>query len=186
MQAILQRMGAHMILDNFLMSVFIGGLYPDPLKIYVKEGAPTTYAQAYARAKVWEECRLEDELVIYTDNIYSSNPNPSHLGTFPITNQNQHYVTDSSPSNIVGAPSQAKTIVERTTSQDPTLAKHEDAIMNLTKQILALSVNDMRGAPQRPQPTNNRNHEGCELFQKLLYGNHWLQFSKDANKSKPL
>ena len=93
MQDILQRMGVHQIPDNFLMSIFIGGLYPIELKTYVKEGRTATYAQAYARAKIWEECRLEDDLVIYTDNTYSNNPIPPHMGTFPVTNQNQHYIT---------------------------------------------------------------------------------------------
>lgn len=61
MQDILQRMGVHQIPDNFLMSIFIGGLHPIKLKTYVKEGGTVTYVQAYARAKIWEECRLEDD-----------------------------------------------------------------------------------------------------------------------------
>ena len=84
MQDILQHMGNHQILDDFLMSIFIGGLYPMKLKTYAKEGATVIYAQAYAKAKIWEECRLENELNIYTDNIYSTNPIPSHLRTFPL------------------------------------------------------------------------------------------------------
>ena len=52
MQDILQRMGVHQIPDNFLMSIFIGGLYPIELKTYVKEGRTSTYAQAYAHAKI--------------------------------------------------------------------------------------------------------------------------------------
>ena len=160
MQDILQRMGAHLIPDNFLMSIFIGGLYPNPLKTYVKEGAPTTYAQAYGRAKVWEECRLEDELVVYTDNTYSNNPIPPNMGTFPVTNQNQHYITDARQSSMVGAPSYSRPR-EQSTPQDSTVAKHEDAIMNLTKQISELSVKVMRGAPRRPQTTNERTNVWC-------------------------
>ena len=37
MQDVLQRMGVHQIHDNFLMNIFIGGLYPIELKTYVKE-----------------------------------------------------------------------------------------------------------------------------------------------------
>ena len=94
MQDILQRMGNHQISYDFLMSIFIGGLYPMEFRTYVKEGATATYAQAYARVKTWEEYRLENELVIYTDNTYSNNPIPSHLGTFPIIENNHYYVTD--------------------------------------------------------------------------------------------
>ena len=78
-------MGNHQIPYDFLMSIFISGLYPMELRTYVKEKATRTYVHAYARAKTWEECRLGNELVIYTDNTYSNNPIPSHNGTFPIT-----------------------------------------------------------------------------------------------------
>lgn len=64
------------------------------LSTYVKEGATTTYAQAYARARTWEECRLENELVIKTNNTCSNNPIPSHLGIFPIIDKNQNYIMD--------------------------------------------------------------------------------------------
>lgn len=47
MHDILQRMGSHQILDEFLMSIFIGGLNPMELRTYVKKGATVTYAQAY-------------------------------------------------------------------------------------------------------------------------------------------
>ena len=47
MHDILQRMGSHQILDEFLMSIFIGGLNPMELRTYVKKGATITYAQAY-------------------------------------------------------------------------------------------------------------------------------------------
>jgi hypothetical protein len=92
MQDILQRMGNHQIQDDFLMSIFIGGSYPTELGTYVKEGATATYAQAYARARTWEECRLENGLVIFIDNTYSNNHIPSHSCIFSITNNNQHYI----------------------------------------------------------------------------------------------
>ena len=62
------------------------------LRTYIKEETTTTYAQAYAREKTWEECRLESEFVIYIF-IYSNNPNPSHSSTIPIIDNNQHYIT---------------------------------------------------------------------------------------------
>jgi len=80
----MQRMGVHQIPDNFVMSIFIGGLYSIELK--TNEGGTSTYAQTYERAKIWEECRLEDDLLVYTDNTYSNNPIPNYMGTFPVTN----------------------------------------------------------------------------------------------------
>lgn len=50
MQDSLQRMASHEIPNDFIMSIFIGGLYPMESKIYVKEGVGVTYAQAYAQA----------------------------------------------------------------------------------------------------------------------------------------
>lgn len=94
-----------------------------------------TYAQAYDRAKIWDECRLEDDLVIYTNHTYSNNPIPPRMGTFPITIHNQYYVTDVHTSTTFNAPLQTKPVVMMSTSQDPMIAKHEDAIMNLTKNI---------------------------------------------------
>lgn len=87
-------MSNHQIPYYFVMSIFISGLYLIGLKPYVKEGTITTYAQAYAIAKTWEKCRLENELVIYTDNTYSNNPIPSHSETFPITENDQYFVMD--------------------------------------------------------------------------------------------
>ena len=133
MQDILQHMGNHQILDDFLMSIFIGGLYPMELRTYFKEGATNTYAQAYARAKTWEECRLENELVIYTDNIYSNNPIPSHSETFPITENNHYYVTDTPYVRNPNAPLYTQRAINKAPQQDPTSDKYDNAIWNLTK-----------------------------------------------------
>ena len=76
------------------MSIIIGGLYLMELNTYVREGATTTYAQAYAWAKTWKECKLENELVISTNNTCSNNPIPSHSGIFSIIDNNQQYIMD--------------------------------------------------------------------------------------------
>ncbi len=52
------------------------------LRTYVKEGATTSYGQTYTRAKTWEECTLENELVVYTNNTYSNIPIPLYLDIF--------------------------------------------------------------------------------------------------------
>lgn len=50
------------------------------------------------------------------------------------------------------------------TPQDSTVAKHEDAIINLTRQISELSVKVMRGAPRRSQLTNERTNVWCTNY----------------------
>lgn len=69
------------------------------------------------------------------DNTYLNYSIPPHMGTFPITNQNQHHVTNFHSSNTFGAPLYSKPAIIIPTTQDPMVAKHQDAIMNLTKQI---------------------------------------------------
>ena len=51
MSDILLRMGTHHILDNFLRNIFIGGLYPFELKLYVRERTPATREDAFAFSK---------------------------------------------------------------------------------------------------------------------------------------
>ena len=50
MQNNLQQMASHEIPNDFIRSIFIGGLYPMDSRIYVKEGVGATYAQAHAQA----------------------------------------------------------------------------------------------------------------------------------------
>ena len=80
---------------------------------------------------------------------------------FPVTNQNQHDVTNAHPSNTIDAPLYTKPTIIMPTSQEPTVAKHEDGITNLTRQILELYVKVMKRAPRRPQPTNKRTNTWC-------------------------
>ena len=130
---VLQRMGNHQCRDDFLMSIFIDGLYPMELRAYMKEGAIATYAQAYARAKTWEECRLENEFVMYTNNTYSNNLIPSHSGTLPIIENNYYYVTDAPYVQNLNVPSYIHHAIDKTPQQEPANAKYDNAIWNLTK-----------------------------------------------------
>jgi hypothetical protein len=72
MSDILLRMGAHQIPDNFLRNIFIGGLYPFELKLYVRERAPGTAEDAFTMVKAWEESRIEDRYTFdnYNNNLY--------------------------------------------------------------------------------------------------------------------
>ena len=51
-----------------MKNIFIGGLYPFELKLYVRERTPATREDAFALAKAWEESRVEDR---YTFNTYN-------------------------------------------------------------------------------------------------------------------
>jgi hypothetical protein len=127
----------------------------------LKKGATATYAQAYVRAKTWEECRLENEFVIYTDNTYSNNPIPSHTGTFPITENNHYYVIDAPYVRNPNAPLYTQPSINKVPQQDPTNHKYDNAIWNLTKQLSELSVKVANNRPNKPQPTEERHNVWC-------------------------
>lgn len=83
------------------------------------------------------------------------------MGTFPVTNQNQHYIIDARPSSTFTTPFFPNPAVMTSSAHDPTIAKHEDAIMNLTKQLTELLVKVMKGSPKRAQATNERTNAWC-------------------------
>lgn len=68
MRDILLIMGEHQSSYNFLKSIFIGGLYPFELKVYVKEHTPNAIEATFRLAKAWEESRIKDR---YTFDNYN-------------------------------------------------------------------------------------------------------------------
>src|SRR5665213_1953145 len=76
MSDILLRMGTHQIPNNFLRNIFIGGLYPFELKIYVRERTPATREDAFALAKAWEESHVEDRYLYDNTNYDRPSRNP--------------------------------------------------------------------------------------------------------------
>lgn len=117
MQDNLQRMASHEIPNDFITSIFIGGLYPMQSRIYVKKGVGATYAQAYAQVE-----RLENELVIYTDNMYSNNLIPSHSALSPLL-ITINIITDAPVVQNSNAPLYTQPLVSRTTEQDIVIPK---------------------------------------------------------------
>ena len=81
MNDILLRMGNHHIPNNFLRTVFIGGLHPFELRKYVREPTPSTREDAFALAKAWGESRVGDQYVY-------DNPN---YDLYDYLNNGQHY-----------------------------------------------------------------------------------------------
>ena len=161
MQDILQRMGNHQIPNVFLVNIYIGGLYHIELRTYIKEGATATYVQAYVRAKIWEECTLENELVIYIDNTYSNNLIPLHFGTFLNTENNRHYVIDAPYMRNTSAPLYTPSMISKPPQPNPVNDKYDNAIWNRTKQLSKLSISVTNNRPKRPQPTEENHNVWC-------------------------
>lgn len=60
--------------------------------------------------------------------MYSNNPTPSHLGIFPIIDNNRLYITDAPVVQNSNAPLYIRTTICRTTQQNIVIAKHNNAI----------------------------------------------------------
>ena len=56
---IIQQWFNNQLLETFILSILINGLYPPELKMFVKENQPATVALSLTSAKVWEECHYD-------------------------------------------------------------------------------------------------------------------------------
>jgi hypothetical protein len=48
-------------------SIFVGGLWPAKLKIFVKERRPADLTNVYQTAKTWEEARVDEVFLPYAE-----------------------------------------------------------------------------------------------------------------------
>ena len=59
------------MLDNHLVSTFIGGVWPDALRIFLREQILADLVAAYILAKIWEEAQINADFVQFEDpNLY--------------------------------------------------------------------------------------------------------------------
>jgi hypothetical protein len=67
MQDVLNQWGNHQVPDEILKSIFVGGLWPAELKMFVKERRPVDLSNAYQIAKTWEEARIDEDFLPYVE-----------------------------------------------------------------------------------------------------------------------
>ena len=65
--ALLKRWTNHGLTDQVLACTFVGGVWPDELRIYLKEQNPQDIATAYTQAKTWEEARVNTDFAQYAE-----------------------------------------------------------------------------------------------------------------------
>ena len=56
------------MLDKYLVSTFIGGVWLDALRIYLREQNLVDIATTYTLAKTWEEARMDIDYAHYEDS----------------------------------------------------------------------------------------------------------------------
>ena len=85
--------------------------------------------------------------------MYSHNCISLHYETFLISNHNQHYITYLPISQNSNGPLHTQPMGNVLTQQYPILAKQDNAIWNLSKQLSKLSIKIANNKPKNPQPT---------------------------------
>ena len=64
---LLRRWRDNNLPDNYLVSTFIGGVWPDALRIFLRERNPADLTAAYALAKNWEEAQVNADFAQFED-----------------------------------------------------------------------------------------------------------------------
>ena len=67
MNTLLRRWNNNNMPNNYLVSTFIGGVWPEALQIYLREQNPSDLTTAYTLAKTWEEARISTDFSQYED-----------------------------------------------------------------------------------------------------------------------
>ena len=61
MKTLLRRWNNHNLPEMYMVSTFVGGVWPEALRIYLREQNPPDLATAYTLAKTWEEARVSTD-----------------------------------------------------------------------------------------------------------------------------
>ena len=144
------------------MSTFIGGVWRDALRIFLRVQNPTDLAAAYTLAKNYEEARVNVDFAQFEDpdlylvgrNQYDVIPKLDSYG------RDLYALVSNNPLSIEGPPSipvmnpKPLAIIE---SIDFVM----DSISKLEKKFTTLVVQVTAGRDKRPKPTNQRTNVWC-------------------------
>ena len=67
MNTLFRKWNNHNLPEIYLVSTFVGGVWPDTLRIYLREQNPPDLAITYILAKSWEEARVSTDFAQYED-----------------------------------------------------------------------------------------------------------------------
>lgn len=156
MQDVLNRWGNHQVPDEMLKSIFIGGLWPAELKMFVKERRPVDLTNSYQTAKTWEEARVDEDFLPYAE-----------ITSFP-TNKPQPRNTPAAIQAMIRPKVesyQPQAIVVAKDNRDNKPINKEDQMMEklneLTNQFSEMKVNMAGNLNKRPKPTNTITNIWC-------------------------
>ena len=160
MNALLRRWHNHNMPADFLVSTFIGGVWPETLRIHLREHNPPDLATAYALAKTWEEARVNTDYAQYED--------PYLYPTIKNSTDQMYgmdaYGRDSYPQR------NTKLLIEEANpvyNPQPLAIKAPpsnsviDSISQLERKFKELAVQVTNGKEKRQKPTNQRTNMWC-------------------------
>ena len=159
MNTLLRRWNNHNLPEIYMVNMFVGGVWPEALRIYLREQNPLDLPTAYTLAKTWEEARVSTDFAQYEDpDLY-----PMTRGSIDPLARLENYARNTYPRI-----SDLLSIGAMTTVSNPKpLAIRAppnpimDSITNLEKKFTELVVQVTSGKDKHPKPTNQRTNVWC-------------------------
>ena len=159
MNTLLRRWNNHNLSEMYLVSMFVGGVWPETLRIYLKEQNPPNLATTYTLAKTWEEVRISTDFSQYEDpDLY-----PMTRGSVDPLARLENYTRNPYPRVYDPLPTGAMTTIVNPkplavrAPPDPIM----DSIIKLEKKFTELAIQVTSGKDKRPKPTNQRTNVWC-------------------------
>ena len=159
---LLQKWRDNNLPDNYLVSTFIRGVWPNALRIFLREQNLADSSAAYTLAKNWEEAQVNANFAQFEDpdlypvgrNRYDVIPRLDSYG------RNLYAPVSNNPLIIEGPPPipvmNPKPLAIRELV-DPVM----DSISKLEEKFTELAVQVTAGRDKRPKPTNQRTNVWC-------------------------
>ena len=143
----------------YLVSTFVGGVWPETLRIYLREQNPPDLTIAYTLAKTWEEATVSTDFAQYEDpDLY-----PMTRGSVDPLARLENYTRNPYPrvSDPLSTGAMTTTINPKPLAikapPDPIM----DSITNLEKKFTELAVQVTSRKNKCPKPTNQRTNVWC-------------------------
>ena len=143
----------------YLVSTFVGGVWPETLRIYLREQNPSDLATAYTLAKTWEEARASTDFAQYKDpDLY-----PMTRGSIDSLGRLENYTCNLYPrvSDPLSIGAMNTIVNPKPLAIRPPPDPIMDSITNLEKKFIELVVQVTSGKDKHPKPTNQRTNIWC-------------------------
>ena len=159
---LLQRWRDNNLLDNYLVSTFIGRVWPDALRIFLRKQNPTDLTTAYALPKNWEEAQVNADFAQFENpDLY-----PTGRNRYDVIPKLDSYGRDlyapvsNNPLSIEG-PLSIPVINPKPLALRKPVDLVMDSISKLEKFFTELAVQVTTRRDKRPKPTNQRTNVWC-------------------------